>query len=45
VIYRPWHVNAVHDLHPPALWPRELVTAIVEVIIVEEVVADANETS
>jgi hypothetical protein len=43
VIYRSWRVNVVHDLHPPVLWPRELVAVVVEVAIVEEVVVDADE--
>jgi hypothetical protein len=43
VIYRSWRVDAVRDLHPPVLWPRELVAIIVGVTIVVEVVADANE--
>jgi hypothetical protein len=45
VIYRSWRVGAVRDLHPPALWPRELVAIIVGVAVVEEVVADADETT
>jgi hypothetical protein len=43
VIYRTWRVDAMHDLHPSALWPRELEAVIVGVAIVKEVVADANE--
>jgi hypothetical protein len=35
----------VHDLHPLTLWPHELVAAVVGVAIVEEVVADADETT
>jgi hypothetical protein len=45
VIYRSWHVDAVRDLHPPALWPRELIAVIIRVTVVEEVVADADETT
>jgi hypothetical protein len=33
----------MRDLLPPALWPRELIAIIVEVTVVEEVVADADE--
>jgi hypothetical protein len=43
VIYRSWHVDAMRDLHPPALWPRELVAAVIGVTVVKEVVADADE--
>jgi hypothetical protein len=43
VIYRSWRVDAVRDLHPPVLWPRELVAIVVGVTVVEEVVADADE--
>jgi hypothetical protein len=39
VIYRSWRVSTVHDLHPLALWPRELVA------VVKEVVAHADETT
>jgi hypothetical protein len=39
VIYRLWRVGVVRDLHPLALWPRELIA------VVEEVVADADETT
>jgi hypothetical protein len=45
VIYRSWHVDAVHDLHPLALWPRELIAVIIGVTVIEEVVADADETT
>jgi hypothetical protein len=45
VIYRSWHVDAVRDLHPLALWPRELIAVIIGVTVVEEVVADADETT
>jgi hypothetical protein len=43
VIYRSWRIDAVLDLHPPALWLRELVAVIVGVTVVEEVVTDADE--
>jgi hypothetical protein len=47
VIYRSWRVDAVLDLHPPTLWPRELIATVVgvtvaEVAVIEEVVADAD---
>jgi hypothetical protein len=45
VIYRSWRVSAVRDLHPPVLWPHELIAIIVEVAVVEEVVPDADETT
>jgi hypothetical protein len=45
VIYRSWRVSTVRDLHPPALWPHELVATVVEVAAVEEVVTNADETS
>jgi epoxyqueuosine reductase QueG len=44
VIYRSWRVDAMHDLHPSALWPRELEAIVVRVAIVKEVVADVDET-
>jgi hypothetical protein len=43
VIYRSWHVDAVRDLHPPALWPRELIAIVIRVTVIEEVVTDADE--
>jgi hypothetical protein len=45
VIYLSWRVGAVRDLHPSALWPHELAAVVVRVAIVEEVVADADETT
>jgi hypothetical protein len=45
VIYRSWCVDAVCDLHPPALWPRELLAIVVRVTVVTEVVADADEST
>jgi hypothetical protein len=34
----------MRDLHPSALWPRELEAIVVGVAIVKEVVADVDET-
>jgi hypothetical protein len=45
MIYRSWRVDAVRSLCPPALWPRELVVTVVGVAVVEEVVADTDETT
>jgi hypothetical protein len=45
VIYRSWCVGAVHDLHPLASWPCELVAVVVGVAVVEEVVTDTDETT
>jgi hypothetical protein len=43
VIYRSWRVVTMRYHHPPALWPRELIAAIVGVTIVEEVVTSTDE--
>jgi hypothetical protein len=43
MIYRSWRVDAVRSLRPPALWPRELIAAVVGVAIVKELVADTDE--
>jgi hypothetical protein len=45
VIYRSWRVGPARDHLISALWPCELVAVVVEVAVVEEVVADANETT
>jgi hypothetical protein len=45
VSYRSWCVDAVRNLHPPALWPRELIAVVVEVAVAEELVANADETT
>jgi hypothetical protein len=45
VIYRSWRVDVVRSLYPPALWPCELVAAVVGVAIIEDVVADTDETT
>jgi hypothetical protein len=45
VIYRSWCVDAARNLHPLALWPCELLATIVGVTVIEEVVADADETT
>jgi hypothetical protein len=45
VIYRSWCVDVVRDLHPPVLWPCELVAIVVGVTVVEELVAGADETT
>jgi hypothetical protein len=44
VIYRSWRVSAVRDLHSLTLWPHELIAVVAGVTVVEEVVADAEET-
>jgi hypothetical protein len=43
VIYRSWRVDAARSLNPPALWPCELIVAVIEVTVVKEVVIDADE--
>jgi hypothetical protein len=43
VIHQSWCINTVHDLHPPVLWPRELVAVVIGVTVVEEVVANDDE--
>jgi hypothetical protein len=45
VIYQSWRVGVMRDLHPSALWPRELVAVIVGVAVVEEVVSNADEVA
>jgi hypothetical protein len=35
----------VCDLHPLALWPRELIAIVVGVAVVEEVVTDVDEAT
>jgi hypothetical protein len=45
VIYRSWHVVTVRGLRPLALQPHELVATVIEVTIIEEVVAGADETT
>jgi hypothetical protein len=45
VIYRSWLVGAEHGLYPPTLWPHEFITAVIKVVVAEEVVTDTDETT